>query len=102
MKPKAGTRTREELEQIIESADTPDLDAEIEQRVERLKDREVIRERIRAGMNQRGTKIRRNAKCPCGSGLKFKKCCLRDMKRAIDEAQNPPTETPEEPETDEN
>jgi len=23
-------------------------------------------------------RIRRNEPCPCGSGLKFKKCCLRD------------------------
>jgi hypothetical protein len=26
---------------------------------------------------QRGTRVGRNDECPCGSGLKFKKCCLR-------------------------
>ena len=25
------------------------------------------------------TKLRRNEKCPCGSGLKYKKCCLKEM-----------------------
>ena len=25
-------------------------------------------------------RITRNEPCPCGSGLKFKKCCLRDPK----------------------
>lgn len=25
----------------------------------------------------RRTKIGRNAQCPCGSGLKFKKCCIQ-------------------------
>lgn len=24
----------------------------------------------------RAVKVRRNEQCPCGSGLKFKKCCL--------------------------
>lgn len=30
------------------------------------------RELMKAGL----TKIGRNSKCPCGSGIKFKKCCL--------------------------
>lgn len=25
-------------------------------------------------------KVGRNDPCPCGSGLKFKKCCLRNLK----------------------
>ena len=32
------------------------------------------------GSTQRRRKIRRNGPCPCGSGLKFKNCCLRRMK----------------------
>lgn len=28
-------------------------------------------------MQLKSMKIKRNDKCPCGSGLKFKKCCLR-------------------------
>ena len=27
-------------------------------------------------------KIRRNAPCPCGSGKKYKKCCLRKHQQA--------------------
>jgi hypothetical protein len=30
-------------------------------------------------LNSRPTKVGRNAPCPCGSGTKFKKCCLRKM-----------------------
>jgi len=30
-----------------------------------------------------GAKIGRNDKCPCGSGLKYKKCCLRRMEAQI-------------------
>jgi len=26
-------------------------------------------------------KIQRNEKCPCGSGKKYKKCCLADPKK---------------------
>ncbi|HEY0838239.1 MAG TPA: tetratricopeptide repeat protein [Azospirillum sp.] len=36
-------------------------------------------------------KINRNAPCPCGSGKKYKKCCLRskeDAQRELDESQN--------------
>lgn len=40
------------------------MDAEAEQ-VQQLGGREVFR-----------TKIGRNATCPCGSGRKFKKCCI--------------------------
>ena len=29
-------------------------------------------------------KVRRNAPCPCGSGLKYKKCCL-GTERLVDE-----------------
>ena len=26
-------------------------------------------------------KVGRNARCPCGSGKKFKRCCLKELKR---------------------
>jgi len=29
-------------------------------------------------MKNKSTKVRRNDPCPCGSGLKYKKCCLRE------------------------
>lgn len=31
----------------------------------------------------RGVKIGRNDKCSCGSGLKYKKCCLRRMEAQV-------------------
>jgi len=45
-----------------------------------IKAREALmRSRLRKSLNKRGTKIRRNAKCPCGSGKKHKSCCMRDL-----------------------
>ena len=42
-----------------------------------LREAEEIRaRRVRQTKNQRRGKLSRNAPCPCGSGLKFKKCCL--------------------------
>ena len=32
-------------------------------------------------LNSRPTKVGRNAPCPCGSGAKFKKCCLKKMEQ---------------------
>ena len=29
----------------------------------------------------RGSRVRRNEPCPCGSGKKFKRCCLADAPR---------------------
>lgn len=37
----------------------------------------ILAERHRRALRKTGkTKIRRNERCPCGSGKKFKKCCL--------------------------
>ncbi|MFC1707826.1 SEC-C metal-binding domain-containing protein [Planctomycetota bacterium] len=39
------------------------------------------------------TKIGRNAPCPCGSGKKFKKCCL-PLQQKAEKQQPPPDATP--------
>lgn len=52
----------------------------------------AIQERILAGLAKNGKKIRRNAICPCGSGKKFKKCCLLKMKNPPIESENPTDE----------
>ncbi len=45
-------------------------------------------------MKLRGYKIKRNGKCPCGSGKKLKQCCIekvKEMQTAVDEGRNPQT-----------
>ena len=70
----------DELQSLIDSGD---LDAASDVLAEQLKpivERTlVVRQRIRDGLTQDGKRLRRNAKCPCGSGKKFKKCCRRDF-----------------------
>src|SRR6266849_3791797 len=34
-----------------------------------------------------GLSISRNAPCPCGSGRKYKRCCLADEEQAVREAR---------------
>lgn len=54
---------------------------ELVEQLRPLYDKQIaIRERIRAGLAKNGKHLRRNAICPCGSGMKFKKCCLHKMK----------------------
>ena len=57
----------------------PDLSQVVDQIVERtrkkLEDYQPYRERLRQALTPDGKRIRRNAKCPCGSGKKFKHCC---------------------------
>ena len=35
---------------------------------------------------ERGMRVGRNEKCPCGSGKKYKKCCLL-KKRVLEQSQ---------------
>lgn len=39
-------------------------------------DKDLRRAEAEGGTLERRTKIGRNTTCPCGSGLKFKKCCI--------------------------
>src|SRR6266478_8485741 len=41
-------------------------------------------------MARRAGKIGRNDPCPCGSGLKFKKCCLIKVMEKPNEVRRPP------------
>ncbi len=52
----------------------------------------AIRERIVAGLAKNGKHLRRNAICPCGSGKKFKKCCLLKMKTPQPTESETPTD----------
>lgn len=38
----------------------------------------AVKERVTVSITESG-KVRRNGPCPCGSGRKFKKCCLREV-----------------------
>jgi hypothetical protein len=44
---------------------------------------------LRQGIAKNGKQLRRNALCPCDSGLKFKKCCLRPFKAKVNETVTP-------------
>lgn len=64
------------------------LDAEVEAMVDQRKEMErlakeaatkAVKERVTVSVTNRG-RIRRNGPCPCGSGRKFKKCCLGKVK----------------------
>jgi len=39
----------------------------------------AVKQRVTVSVTPRG-RIRRNGPCPCGSGRKFKKCCLGEVK----------------------
>ena len=41
---------------------------------------ETLRQRRIERVQKEDGKIGRNAPCPCGSGKKYKKCCLREEK----------------------
>lgn len=48
--------------------------------------KDVVERHQRAGARPEVPKdVGRNDPCPCGSGRKFKKCCLRKQKRALDD-----------------
>ena len=42
-----------------------------------VRDLKPMLEAPSAPIINRGAKVRRNDPCPCGSGMKFKKCCLK-------------------------
>lgn len=61
-----------------------DLGAEADAMAEhiRAKAREAaefaVKNRVTVSVTKRG-RVRKNGPCPCGSGRKFKKCCLREV-----------------------
>ncbi len=73
------------------AADNTDLAADADAMVARAKHIGEIRERIVEGLGPNNRKLRRNARCPCGSGKKFKKCCLQKMKAWITPTIKPET-----------
>jgi preprotein translocase subunit SecA len=84
---------REELRKAMEV--TPeDLDAEAEEIVQRLRERaskaatSAVKQRVTVSVSERG-RVRRNGPCPCGSGAKFKKCCLPEVKDPESEKELP-------------
>lgn len=45
----------------------------------RAKAQQAVKNRVPVSLTPSG-KVRKNGPCPCGSGKKFKKCCLSDVK----------------------
>lgn len=82
-------RSKHELKSVFDNAPKPDLQKETEVLLERQRQHEEIRDRIVKGLAPNGKSLRRNAICPCNSGLKFKKCCLPKMKAAKDKTRKP-------------
>lgn len=62
-----------------------DLKKEVEEKVAELKAlakeaaEKTVTESVDVSISPRG-RIRKNGPCPCGSGRKFKKCCIDDVK----------------------
>ncbi len=55
-------------EQALKIVQDLNLDVDTIQRKIRQKRADEVKDRVKIGMNE---------KCPCGSGLKYKKCCLK-------------------------
>ena len=59
-----------------------DLNAEADAIASALRDTSVhdmmrlVQKRVTVGVAADGLTIRRNGPCPCGSGKKYKKCCM--------------------------
>lgn len=79
---------------VIETS-PEDLTREAEAMAEQIKARAeeaaktAVRERVTVSISPRG-RVRRNGPCPCGSGRKFKKCCLREVRDPESEKKLPP------------
>src|SRR5712691_9502957 len=70
----------------------PGRDAASTRRSPQREDKRLRRQRARPAPRLRcprmgGLSISRNAPCPCGSGRKFKRCCLADEEQAVREAR---------------
>ena len=68
------TRMNRELIDRLTGVESPELMKQFEQR------RAELQQRLESGETQKATviehrRISRNDPCPCGSGVKFKKCC---------------------------
>jgi uncharacterized protein YchJ len=55
---------------------TAEFDFECDKRQKAVED-DVKEGRVKSATVRRHFNIQRNDQCPCGSGKKFKKCCLR-------------------------
>jgi uncharacterized protein YecA (UPF0149 family) len=62
-----------------------ELDAEAEKIAKAIRERaekaaaHAVNKRVTVSLSE-GGRVRRNGPCPCGSGAKFKKCCLLEVK----------------------
>src|SRR5712691_9930812 len=70
----------------------PGRDAASTRRSPQREDKRLRRQRARPALRLRcprmgGLSISRNAPCPCGSGRKYKRCCLADEEQAVREAR---------------
>ena len=74
---------------------TPEeLTAEADRLVEELRSKaeraaeHAVKKRVNVSLTPRG-RVRKNGPCPCGSGRKFKKCCLDAVKDPEDDKNLP-------------
>ncbi len=63
--------TGEMRQEFFEALSRAELDRKMDKRLKELPDERLVRRE----------KIGRNELCPCNSGLKFKKCCIRFVNR---------------------
>ena len=81
-------RTSTPLNELEEAGEllADDLQEEVRARMMRS---HRVKQRISAGLTDDGKRLKRNARCPCGSGKKFKKCCLHNVKLQVGENVQP-------------
>ena len=60
-----------------------DLEAEATELANSLADEVKKKEQLRITVGVKSGKLRRNSVCPCGSGFKYKKCCMADVDAGI-------------------
>ena len=86
-----------EKERLRIETTVDEMEAEVEAMVAQRKEMErlakeaaetAVKERVTVSVTKKG-RIRRNGPCPCGSGAKFKKCCLGAVKDPEDEKTLP-------------
>ena len=81
-------------ERLLIEAAPADLDAEAQAIADQIRERsraaavEAVKKRVTVSLSE-GGQVRRNSPCPCGSGAKFKKCCLPAVKDPEDEKALP-------------
>lgn len=85
---------KELRDELAQRSAERDLNAEAEELAESIREKAraaaeyAVKNRVTVSVTSRG-RVRRNGPCPCGSGRKFKKCCLAEVRDLESEKKLP-------------